>query len=604
MSRFAGALRSAFLLFLAGWILAPAGSATIQYSVSLEHPEQHVFAVEMSIPTVSGSVTVQMPAWNALYMVRDFSSHLRRVSALANGAPAAVEKLDKQTWRVSGSGTVNVRYETYWDEAGPFGTQLNGEHAFINPAMILLYVPERRGEDVRVELRQIPAGWRATSSLLPTTTAGKDAYSAAMSAANYDALADAPIEAGRFEEFVLPGVSPTIRVVVHADHWDREKLTESLRRICTYELELMQDRPFAEYTFIYHIGSAAAGTGGGMEHANSTAISSSAAQFLMGVSAHEFFHLWNVKRIRPASLEPVDYTREQYTRALWFAEGVTSTYGSYTLLRSGLWDKEQFYGDLAAQISELDRRPAYTWQSAEQSSLDAWLEKYPLYNDGEESISYYTKGQVLGVLLDILIRDRTNNAASLDDVLRRMNQEFARKGKYYQDSADVRRTAESVAGGSFEEFFRRYVSEADPLPYAEILGLAGLELRKEEAVRAALGFSLSRDVSEQYRVGGPISEAAQAGGLRSEDVILAWDGGQVPRRLERWLRSRKPGERLRLRVQREGAVLDIEFPLGEEREMVWQVGEAHGAGEKAKRIRDGLLHGRTQPAVAAGGASR
>jgi predicted metalloprotease with PDZ domain len=598
------ALRAGFLLILAVCLVPPQASATIQYRISLEHPEKHVFAVEMRIPGVTGGVTVQLPAWNALYMVRDFSSHLRQVSAHADGKIAPVEKLDKQTWRISGSGTITIRYETYWDEPGPFATQLNSEHAFINTAMILLYVPERRGEDVRLELRQIPSGWRATSALLPTTGAGKEAAAAAMSAANYDALADAPMEAGRFEEFTLPGVTPPVRVVIHSENWDRAQLTESLRRICNYEMELMRDRPFAEYTFLLHIGKAAGGAGGGMEHANSTAISVSDMDYVNGVSAHEFFHLWNVKRIRPASLEPVDYTREQYSRALWFAEGVTSTYSAYTQVRSGLWSKEQFYADLAGQIGELEGRPANAWQSAEESSLDAWLEKYSLYNEGDKSVSYYTKGQVLGLLLDISIRDRTGNAESLDDVLRRMNEEFARKGRTYQDSADVRRMAESVAGGSFEEFFRRYVAAAEPLPYRKILGLAGLELRQEESLRASLGFQLARDSAAGYRVSGSVSDAAVAAGLRPGDMILEWDGGQVPRRMEHWLRSRKPGEKLRLRLRREDAELSIEFPLGEEREMAWQVKEAHGAGEKAKRIRDGLLHGWTQPGVAGAATPR
>src|SRR5262249_17473225 len=247
------------------------------------------------------------------------------------------------------------------------------------------------------------------------------------------------------------------------------------------------------YLFIFHIGKAAQGAGGGMEHANGTAINVSSGQALAGVAAHEFFHLWKVKGIRPASLEPVDYTREQYTRALWFAEGVTSTYGSYTMLRSHLWSKQQFYDDLSQQISELESRPANQWQSAEQSSLDAWLEKYPLYNRPESSVSYYTKGQILGVLLDLQIRQRTDGAKSLDDLLRLLNDEFARAGKFYRDSLDLRLSAERIAGGSFVEFFDRFVAHANPFPYGETLGFAGLELHKTEIRRATLGFTAERN---------------------------------------------------------------------------------------------------------------
>ena len=584
-------------LFLLG--LAPGASATIRYSVSLDHPERHLFLVEMQISEVTGGVTEQMPAWNALYQVRDFSSHVRQVAASADGKNLEIDKVDKQTWRITGSGTISVRYSVYWDEAGPFAAQLSAEHAFVNLAMVLFYVPERRGEDVRLSLVHLPDGWRVASALSPLANKNDDAHGVEFAASSYDARVDAPIEAGTFQEFTLRGISPPIRVVIYGDSWDRGEVQSALERICRYEISLMQGAPYDSYTFLVHIGKAAGGAGGGMEHANSTAIAVSSADYLAGVSAHEFFHLWNVKRIRPASLDPVDYTKEQYTRALWFAEGVTSTYGSYTLLRSGIWNKEQFYTDLGLQITELEARPANRWQSAEQSSLDAWLEKYPLYNGGDSSVSYYTKGQILGVLLDVLIRDRTDNTASLDDVLREMNTEFAKKGRTYRDSLDIRLTAERVAGGSFEVVFRRYVSGAEPLPYAQILGLAGLELRELRSSHAALGFAVERDAAGQLRVSSPLSESAAAAGLREGDMILQWDEGEAPRRIARWLRERKPGERLRLRLRREEAggearKIALEFPLEEHVETEWQVGEARSHTEKAGRILAGLLRGVTQ----------
>src|SRR5258707_706497 len=197
-----------------------------------------------------------------------------------------------------------------------------------------------------------------------------------------------------------------------------------------------------------------------MEHANSTAMGVYSDEYLPSVAAHEFFHLWNVKRIRPASLEPVDYTKEQYTRALWFAEGVTNTYGSYTLVRSGIWSKEQFYADLGEQITELEGRPANHWQSAEQSSLDAWLEKYPLYN-------------------------------------------------------------------------------------------------------------------------------------QPEDVVLNWNGDEVPKRVEHWLQEQKAGDLLKLRVRRDDKDISFEFRLGEIKETLYQVIEDSHADEKARGVREGMLRGET-----------
>jgi predicted metalloprotease with PDZ domain len=570
---------------------------TIQYTVVLEHPERHLFHVTISIPDVTDEVIARMPAWNALYQVRDFSSHVRQVEAFAGPTKAFVEKIDKQTWRVKGTGTIKITYATYWDEGGPFASQLNAEHAFINPAMILMYVPERRTENVTLSFASLPDNWRVATASRggPETAGGGRTY--LFEATNYEGLADRPIEAGKFDEFRLTGMSPEIRVVIHGENWRKKQVEEDLRRICKYELKLMDGAPYEHYTFILHFGKGAGG--GGMEHSESTAISAYSDEYLPNVAAHEFFHLWNVKRIRPASLYPVDDTKEQYTRALWFAEGVTNTYASYTLVRSGIWSKEQFYEDLGEQITELEGRPANRWQSAEQSSLDAWLERYPLYNQPEYSVSYYTKGQVLGDLLDILIRDRTGNEKSLDDVLRSLNTNFAKQGKAYRDSLDVELTAESVAGGSFEEFFAKYVAGAEPFPYQQILGLAGLALRTVEQRRPLLGFSVEHEPTGQYVVGQVDPEGLAAiAGLRTGDAILSWNGGEVPRRADRWLQEQKAGDRLKLLVRREDKEIAIEFRLGEIKEILYQVVEDARAGEKARHIRDGMLRGETSALTA------
>jgi predicted metalloprotease with PDZ domain len=588
-------------LLLAGCALAPASRATIRYEISLEHPDQHLFHVTMVIPDVTDQVTVQIPAWNALYQIRDFSAHIQRVEALQgpgdtvnapSSSPAPIEKVDKQTWRVSAHGTVTIRYASYWDETGPFATQLNTEHAFFNPAMILMYVPERRAEAVQVSLSGAAPQWKVASAqdFQASSTAERN-FAASFS--DYDALADNPVEVGKFEEFTLDGLTPEVRVVIHGDGYQKKDVESELRRICEYETKLMHGAPYPRYTFILHIGRGSAGAGGGMEHANSTAISVSSGEYLSGIAAHELFHLWNVKRIRPVTLYPVDYSKEQYTRALWFAEGVTSTYGAYTLERTGLWTKQQFYHDLGGQITELEGRSANRWQSAEQSSLDAWLEKYPLYNRAEDSVSYYTKGQVLGDLLDILIRDRTANDKSLDDVLRAMNQEFAQAGKSYRDSGDVQLTAEKLAGGSFEEFFKRYVAGADALPYRATLQLAGLDLRESAHSRALVG------IVTQPATGGLLVSSmdpngpAAGSGLQIGDVIEKWDGGNPPRRSNDWLSHHKAGDVLHLLARRDEREVSVDIRLGETTETFYDVVEDSHAGEKARRVREGWLRGMT-----------
>lgn len=484
------------------WLIAarPA-AATIQYRVSLAQPDRHLFGVSMTVPVEGREVIVAMPAWNALYRIADFAYRVRDVTAVCHSVDAVsaeARKLDKQTWRISlespcqpgDHNRFEIHYSIEWDDPGPFNSQLDEHHAFVNLAEILMYVPERRGEDVSVAFDNVPIGWRTVAEL-PEAASAANAYTAS----SYDKLVDAPVEAGNFDEFAFNSDGAHFRVVVDAEgSWNRVQLEDGLERITKYELQMMGGPPFdpprREYTFIFHIGPDDQIEGGGMEHANSTAIAMSTVDSAIPIAAHEFFHAWNVKRIRPQSLEPVDYAKEQYTTALWFAEGVTSTYASFALVRTKLWTKYQFYEDLAGQIGQLESRPARRWQSAEESSFDAWFEGYDGYIEADRSISYYNKGQILGLLLDLAIRDATDNHKSLDDVFRLMNAEYAGQGKFYKDDEGIRAAVEEVAGKSFQNFFRRYVAGTDEIPYNDFLGVAGLQVKAAAAGQDNLGAQL------------------------------------------------------------------------------------------------------------------
>jgi len=473
--------------------------STIQYQISLEHPEQHTFHIKMTVPNVTGSLTVQMPAWNALYEIRDFANHVLEVTAANESGPLAIEKLDKQTWRVTGQGIITIQYDTFWDEIGPFASQLNAEHAFINPAMILMYAPDRRSEEITLSFADVPAGWSVATSAIHAATRSSSFIFWSILPTTYDELADSPFEIGTYEIINLPGFAPPISVAIHGKIEKRQDFETKLAQICRYEIALMGGAPFPHYLFIFHVGEDVGG--GGMEHANGTAISARNETVLLSVSAHEFFHLWNVKRIRPASLEPVDYTKEQYTRSLWFAEGVTSTYERYALVRTGIWAKNAFYGELGRQIAGLESHPANRWQSAEQSSLDTWFEKYPVYNRSENSVSYYAKGEILGVLLDLWIRDRTNNTRSLDDMMRAMNEQFGKTGKAYRDHEDLEIVCTQIAKSSCEEFFDKFVSGTTPFPYDEYFAFAGLKIRRVVHTSGQMGTQTSYEISEDDAAG-------------------------------------------------------------------------------------------------------
>jgi predicted metalloprotease with PDZ domain len=491
--------------------------ATISYSVSLANRDQHRFHVTMIVPNAAGEVNVRMAAWNALYQIRDFAYRVSSLAARDGSGPAAAVKIDKDTWSIVAHGTLTVEYDTDWNDGGPFACQLDGNHAFINPAMILMYVPERRGEDVRIAFTDAPGNWHAAVELPAAEGAGGLAFTAA----NFEALTDAPIEVGTFDEFEFQAGGRPIRVAISGRGWKRDQLTDALTRIVDNEVGMMGEAPFREYLFLFHIGD---GWGGGMEHMNSTAIDVGSMGQLPGVAAHELFHAWNVKRLRPQSLEPLDDQREMYTRALWFAEGVTNTYEDYVMVRTGLWDKSQFYDEVAQRITGIESRPAHVWQSAEQSSLDAWFEKYPPYTEPDFSISYYDKGELLGVLLDIQMREASGDRVGLDDLMRAMYADFAMKHQFYNDSIDIRATADSVlrqagvtgAAADLGPFFAQYVGGVAEIPYADLLADAGLSLE-----------STSHGSSRIYRiVEMPAPSELQ---LRIRESILAGSTAQAAR---------------------------------------------------------------------------
>ncbi len=575
---------------------ASGASATIGYSISLAQPDQHFFHVTMTIPDVHAQVIVQLPAWNATYQIRDFASRIQDLGATdESGQRLPAEKLDKQTWRVTGNGKLTVIYAIFWDESSPFASQLNATHAFLNLAEVLMYVPNRRKEDTAFGFDDMPPKWNIVTSSVMVEVEMGGLEELVILAHSYDEMVDAPVEVGGFQKFDLPGITPPVHVAVHGEKWDKQELIDGLSRIVRYETQLMGGAPYSSYTFIFHIGPGSNGGGGGMEHANSTAIGAGSVSSAISTAAHEFFHLWNVKRIRPQTLEPLDYTKEMYTRALWFAEGVTSTYASYTEVRTGMWTPQRFYDDVAQQISELQSRPARRWQSVEESSLDAWLEKYPQYNQPEFSISYYNKGQLDGLLLDVLIRDATDNRKSLDDVMRSMNDNFAKKGHFYNDSADIEATAETVAGASFHDFFARFVAGTDEVPFADILAKAGLSLTTTPASRADIGFETSAAFAgNQIMVSSVGADGpAQQAGIHAGDVILSLNGEAVPRAITRWTQQHKPGEVVKVRVRRQNEETELALTLGSRTVQEYHVQELKDAGDKQRRIRDGLLKGTT-----------
>jgi predicted metalloprotease with PDZ domain len=583
----------AALLLLAASALG--ASEPIQYQLDLRNPASHQVEVEMTVAAASPATEFQLPAWNNLYQIRDFARSVSDATAECDGRKERLTRVDLDTWRSGPKSCVRLtlRYCAYVSGPTPFSSDFDSTHAFLNFATMLFYLPKERERAVHVKLL-LPEGWKA-ASLLEEDANG-------FSAPNYDLLVDSPAEAGQFQEYNYIQSGATYHVIVHADPKDysSERLLASLGKITATETALMRDVPFSRYTFIFHFPEDAPG-GGGMEHRNGTAITVRAKEVrehwegVESVSAHEFFHLWNVKRIRPQLLEPIDYVHGNDTRDLWFCEGLTSTYGELALLRAGLISRKAFYAHLAGAITELQSRPARFFQSVEESGLEAWFEKYNDYFRPERSISYYNKGELLGFLLDLAIRHASGNAAGLDDVMRSLNEDFARRGRYYTD-ADLQRVMAQVAPGypGLEAFFADYVRGTRELDYPAYLGYAGLELESQGPGSARLGFAASVNAAGEVRVDyvERRSVAAQAG-VAQGDILLKMNGQPLHDSPADLLSHLKPGEEIKFQVLRDGAAREVDYRLEASAGTTFRVKEMSNPSPEQLRVRGGWLQGKT-----------
>jgi len=567
----------------------------VYYTISLLHPEQHLLHINIQVPPGDEMQELQLPVWNALYQVRDFSQYVNWVRARTpSGRVIEVRKLDKSRWQLVGAeGGAFVDYEIFTDVGGPFAAQLNFHHAFLNLAQVLMYPVDLRSRADIVEFRDSPEGWRVATPL--------EALSGwAYRAENYDRLVDSPVEVGDFRESDFDEGGGHYRVVVDAEpgDYDMEKIVGDAHKITAAATSWMNDRPFDRYMFLYHFPHV--GAGGGMEHAYSTAIDLNADALkgnygsLTGVTAHEFFHLWNVKRIRPQTLEPVDYTKENYTRALWFSEGVTSTAEAIIQLRAGLLDEKRYFSRLGDQIRELERRPAHVTQSAEESSLDAWLEGYAYYRRPERSISYYNKGELLGTMLDLEMREASHGHASLREVFQWMNRNYAREKRFFKDSDGVREAADAVSHADLGWFFAKYVAGTEELPWNDFFRTVGLRVVESTSTVPDPGFEASRNFDGPMSVEAvtPGSEAESAG-LQVGDAILEIQGKMPGLDLAR-LNS---GDSITLKVRgRHGTERELKWKVGSREEISYAVRDLESMTPEQSARRAAWLKGEAQPA--------
>jgi predicted metalloprotease with PDZ domain len=586
-------LRLAVLLWMA---LARCHAAT-NYIISLASPDQHLVEVQILLPEGSPQRELQLPVWNALYQVRDFAQYVNWVRAKDRaGLPLTVRELDNSRWQITGAdGGAVVEYQIFVDSPGPFGAQFNSHHAFFNLAQVLMYPVEARNQPMVVRFTHVPEAWHVAT---PLTSLPEGSFSAD----NYDRLVDSPVEIGMFQESDFDEGGGHYRVVVDAEpgDYDMGKIAAMLHTIVAAATSWMDDRPFDSYMFLYHFPRGPAG--GGMEHSYSTAIAlnadvpARAPDVLAGVTAHEFFHLWNVKRVRPQTLEPVDYTRENYTRALWFSEGCTSAAADIIRLRARLLDEPHFEQELASAIGELEQRPAHLTQSAEESSLGAWLEGDAHYRRPERSISYYNKGELLGVTLDLALRDASQGQASLREVFQWMNQNYAKKGRFFPDSDGVREAAEAVSHADLGWFFTKYVAGTEEIPWNDFFRSVGLRLVEGTNTKADAGFLASRDFD------GPMTVAAvtagsqpERAGLQVGDTILEIDGNPAGQKSSPEVTRLTPGDTITVKIRdRRDRERKLKWKVGNRQEITYEFRDRENVTAEQRARRAAWLKGEAQ----------
>ncbi|MBW7861757.1 MAG: PDZ domain-containing protein [Rhodocyclaceae bacterium] len=553
-----------------------AGRRTTHYTITPHHPEAHLFRVTCAVddPDPSGQA-FRLPAWiPGSYMIREFARNIVTLRAECDGHPVAAEKLDKHTWRVvprRGAQRLVLDYEVYAWDLSVRAAHLDPTHGFFNGPSVFLAVLGREHEPCLVDIRRpegrAHAGWKVATTLAPAygeKGAARVGGFGLYRADDYDELIDHPVEMGHFihAQFEAAGVRHEIALTGRHD-CDTARLCADLAKICAWQIELFgRPAPVERYLFLAMI----VGDGyGGLEHRASTALLASRKglpwvgmeglpegyQSFLGLCSHEYFHTWNVKRIKPAAFTPYDLAVENHTRLLWLFEGFTSYYDDLAMVRSGVIGVGDYLALLGKTISNVLRGSGRLKQSVAESSFDAWTKYYRQDENAPNAIvSYYAKGALIGLALDLRLRKASRGRRSLDDVMRLLWQRHGQTGAGVEEEgifdlvAEVAAQDASDGGRGLAAWLRRTVDGTVDLPLARELAAFGIEFRAEAANSApTLGIKLAGSNGEA-RIATVFDDGpAQRAGLSAGDVLIALDGLRVQADgLEALLARRKAGD--------------------------------------------------------------
>jgi predicted metalloprotease with PDZ domain len=568
----------------------------IDYTIGWQQPNRHLFEVAIKVAAAdAASLDFAIPNWRpGRYIIQNYARNIQEFSAQdERGAPLHWEKMDKSTWRVqTGSAPrVEVRYKYFANTLDAGASLLNEGEAYFNGTNLFMYLVGRRDQPCRLTMLA-PTDWKIATALTRDHSNGEQTFLAA----DYEELSDSPVIASptiAIKEYQQDNVTYHLAFQGKVEY-EIDKLVAQVAKITSEQARLFGGAPFDNYWFLYHLTPG--GRWHGVEHCYSTSITLPQSAFaseqgrnnFYSITSHEFFHVWNVKRIRPAVFNPPDYSRETYTRLLWFFEGVTSYYGDLMLRRAGVINDREYFAELTKRITELQNSPGRLIFSVEDASFNGWLQP----DDSENvQLSFYTKGELLGLALDMEIRRRTEQAKSLDDVMRYLNEHYAQHNLGLPENG-IQVAIETVTGGSFQEFFNRFVAGREEIPYNQFLALAGLQVTAEpdkSKPAAYLGLRLSNDEIATIINVYPDSPALAAG-LDRGDTLLAINNRQAnAANISEVLAAFRPNDRITVTVFRDRQLRNFEVALGNGGNLIYQIAPINNAGEAALRARANWL---------------
>lgn len=570
-------------------------STAVSYRIRPVAPEAHLFEVSVTVaqPAAGGQV-LRLPAWiPGSYMIREFARHIVTIRAESGSKAVALGKLDKHSWQAAPvKGALTVHYTVYAFDLSVRGAYLDGERGFYNGTSVFLQADGFENEPCEVDILppedKALAKWQVATSL-PALEVKKSGFGR-YRAANYDELIDHPVELGEFERICFKACGVPHEFVVSGKYKaDLKRLAADTKRICEWQIRFFgEPAPFERYVFMLFVGG---DIYGGLEHRASTALVASRDDLpqhgeagindgylkLLGLISHEYFHTWNVKRMKPAAFTPYDLNREGHTTLLWAFEGITSYYDDLALVRCGLIDEKRYLGLLAKTITGVARGNGRNKQTLADSSFDAWSKYYRQDENSPNSIvSYYTKGSLAALALDLHIRKHSRGEKSLDTVMQALWQKWLADGQGLAED-EWERVAEQVTGLKLGKFFDMAIRSTRELPLAELLATQGVEMQLVPADNASDGGSLVDEIvppamrptlgvkTASDALGVKLSAvldggAAQAAGLSGGDVLIAVNGVRVSD-LDKALRRYRVGDKLKLHAFRRDELLSFRVTL-------------------------------------------